>query len=183
MISCLIFDLDGTLFDQKDADAKAYSIAFAEAGVNFDEKQHKKLHGLRFEERMQIMAGSMDETTKSKIKDLKVKHYKSTFDLIKPNIGLVEFIKSDKAYKKALVTTARRRNAMNLLSHFNLDPKLFDVIITGEDVSRGKPDPECYLLALKALKISPDESLVFEDSESGVKAAKSAGIKVIKVQI
>jgi beta-phosphoglucomutase-like phosphatase (HAD superfamily) len=55
----------------------------------------------------------------------------------------------------------------------------FDVIITGEQVSKGKPDPETFLLAAKGLKLEPTSCVVFEDSFAGVAAALDAGCKCV----
>jgi beta-phosphoglucomutase-like phosphatase (HAD superfamily) len=59
--------------------------------------------------------------------------------------------------------------------------KYYDVIISGEDVKHGKPDPEPYLLACKRLGLPPDQCVVLEDASNGVKAAKAAGCKCIGI--
>ena len=56
-----------------------------------------------------------------------------------------------------------------------------DVICTGEDVRRGKPDPEIYRLCASRLGVEPEQCLVFEDSVSGVQAAKAAGCRCVAV--
>jgi beta-phosphoglucomutase-like phosphatase (HAD superfamily) len=58
---------------------------------------------------------------------------------------------------------------------------IIDVIITGDDVQKGKPDPESYLLAAQKLDVLPDECLVLEDSVNGVTAALEAGMHVIAI--
>ena len=58
---------------------------------------------------------------------------------------------------------------------------LLDQVLTSEDLSRGKPDPEGYLLAAKKLQIEPQECLVLEDSVNSVRAAKAAGMNVIAI--
>lgn len=57
----------------------------------------------------------------------------------------------------------------------------FDLLITGDMVSHGKPDPECYLIAAKELGVSVKECVVFEDAPSGILAGKNANMKVIAV--
>lgn len=56
---------------------------------------------------------------------------------------------------------------------------IFDVEITADDITKGKPDPICYLLGAEKLNVSPSECLVLEDSLFGVEAGKSAGMRVI----
>jgi len=84
--------------------------------------------------------------------------------------------------KTALVTTAREKNAMTILNHFESD-RLFNILIFGEQVSKSKPDPECYKLAITSLSVKSNECLVFEDTNIGVEAARSAGAHVLKVII
>ena len=78
----------------------------------------------------------------------------------------------------ALVTMSPRNEVTHIVHSLGLEREL-DLIITGEDVSRSKPDPEIYLLAAKRLGLPPDECLVLEDSVNGVKAALAAGMNVI----
>lgn len=58
----------------------------------------------------------------------------------------------------------------------------FNVVISGDDVVKGKPEPEIYLLCCKKLGFKPEECLVLEDSEKGIISAKSAGCKCIAVK-
>jgi len=58
----------------------------------------------------------------------------------------------------------------------------FDLVITREDVTRRKPDPEAYLLALSRLRLSAKDTIVFEDSSAGLKAATAAGCRCIAVR-
>jgi haloacid dehalogenase superfamily, subfamily IA, variant 3 with third motif having DD or ED len=57
----------------------------------------------------------------------------------------------------------------------------FPIIITAEDVSKGKPDPQVFLLAAQKLHLSPDRCVVFEDAFVGIQAAKAGGMKIIAV--
>lgn len=184
MITCLIFDLDGTLCDSMKANIKAYSLAFREVGLNFDVARYKKLFGQRFPEMMNSLAPEASEKTRMRIKTLKAEFYRDNLGLVKLNSNLYELIKSTPGkYQTALVTTASKLNVKNLLRHFKIRATLFDVIIVGEEVSNGKPDPECYLKAIKALGVEASSCLVFEDSEVGIEAAKRAGANVIRVAV
>jgi len=78
----------------------------------------------------------------------------------------------------ALVTSSQRRFVDAVLAQTGLR---FPVIVTGSDVSRGKPDPEPYLLATRRLGVPPSRSLVLEDSRTGVTAAEAAGCFVVAV--
>lgn len=186
MISCLIFDLDGTLVDSSAANVKSYSQVFSDVGLEFPAEKYRSSFGLRFPEMMDHIAPGSDAEQRAKIKTLKAKYYVENINLVRLNDSLLELIKDVKAkssHKTALVTTASRQNVDNLLSHFSINKDLFNVIIVGEDVVNGKPEPECYIKAIEFLKVKPEECIVFEDSQVGHEAAIKAGAKVVKVNI
>lgn len=79
-----------------------------------------------------------------------------------------------------LATSSDRRSTAIILKRFDLE-KYFDLVLTQEDIEKKKPDPGIYLKSASQLKISPEECVVVEDSEVGVKAAKRAGMKCIAV--
>ena len=81
---------------------------------------------------------------------------------------------------RAVATSASRHDADRLLGRTGLRDR-FEVVVTAEDVRRGKPDPEVYLLAARGLGLPPAHCLVFEDAVVGVQAARSAGMRVIGV--
>jgi HAD superfamily hydrolase (TIGR01509 family) len=81
----------------------------------------------------------------------------------------------------ALVTSGDRWKVKEVTGQLGLTG-VFAAAITVNDIRRGKPDPECYLLAAQALQKLPERCLVFEDSISGVKAATAAGTFCIGVQ-
>ena len=69
---------------------------------------------------------------------------------------------------------------MNAINHLGI-ADIFDLIYAGIDVKQGKPSPEIYNKAMDALNVSPEETLIFEDSNIGVEAAVSCGAKFIRV--
>lgn len=82
-------------------------------------------------------------------------------------------------FQLALVTGTSRSEVHRILPGYLY--RLFDGIITGNDVKKGKPDPEPYLLALKRLKIRPQEAVVIENAPFGIRSAKAAGLKCLAV--
>ncbi|MFE1364543.1 HAD family hydrolase [Streptomyces anulatus] len=78
----------------------------------------------------------------------------------------------------AVVTSGLRAHATELLAHVG-GAGLFQVIITAEDVSVGKPDPQGYLAACRALGVHPADGLAFEDAPAGVRAATAAGLRCV----
>lgn len=69
---------------------------------------------------------------------------------------------------------------MNALNYIGVTDS-FDLILAGEDVINGKPNPEIYLNVLSFFNMKPEEALIFEDSEIGMEAAKKAGISFIEI--
>ena len=82
--------------------------------------------------------------------------------------------------RTCIASTATRENLYGVLRYFLIE-SYFDIVITGENVSKGKPDPEVYLKAMNLLECEPEEAIVFEDSEVGCEAAENADLNYIKV--
>lgn len=181
MIKAIITDLDGTLVDTFDANFMSYRKSFAEIGYELSLDSYRMCFGLRFDDFMAQM-GIVSSLEKKKIQEMKKEYYPIFFHLLKPNKVLIDLLTSfhDRGLLTAIASTARKENLMNVLDFMKLAP-VFDVIFAGKDVSKGKPDPEIYLKTMEFLKVSPDETLIFEDSEIGISAARASGAKFIHV--
>jgi HAD superfamily hydrolase (TIGR01509 family) len=96
--------------------------------------------------------------------------------------GVAAFVEMlrDRGVPLAVATSARRSDMVELLGPLGLTDS-FHAVVTVEDVARGKPDPEAYLLAARRLGMPPDTCLVFEDAIVGVQAARSAGMRAFGV--
>lgn len=184
MIKALLFDLDGTLFDSKVANIKAYTSAFNDVGITLDEDRYKSLFGLKYVDMIKTLQPKIDSNTMNKIQDLKSDYYLKYISLVTPNLALIQLIRSVRGkFKIGLVTTASEINVTNLIYDSDLTESMFDVIVTGENVKKGKPDPECYILAFTKLGLKAQECCIFEDSKVGIEAAKLSGAYTIKVSI
>lgn len=181
MIKAIITDFDGTLVDTFEANLRAYQEAFHKVGLSISSEQYKCFYGLRFDSLMNVM-GVEDVRIKKIIKDAKHDIYPTFFDLIIPNYTLIDFLKKVKysGIMVSLASTARRDNLNMVLKYLSLD-ELFDLIIAGDDVIKGKPDPEIYIQTMKQLNVSPEETLIFEDSDVGVSAASVCKANFIKI--
>jgi len=179
-----ITDLDGTLCNTLEANIAAYGLAFADAGLKFDESAYRDNFGHRFDEMMQAIAPAATTEQRLFIADRKARHYKKQASLVLINEHLVDVLRHAKSnsIKVGLATTAKRRNALAVLQYFGLE-ELFDVMIFGEDVTHSKPHPECYQLAIQHLGAQPSNVLIFEDSLVGLEAARNSGAHVLKIAI
>ena len=107
-------------------------------------------------------------------------------DILEESLGLMpgftELFKTllEAGYPVAICTSARRSTALDLLGRFNITPDL-QFVIGGDEVMRGKPDPEIYHRAAKRLRMQPETLAVFEDSQVGCQAAVEAGTHAIAV--
>jgi HAD superfamily hydrolase (TIGR01509 family) len=99
-------------------------------------------------------------------------------------LGVDDFLKAiqeSKQYKTALVTASKQTQVVAILAHHGWD-ETFDTIITSEDITKFKPDPESFLVGMQKLGASPELSVVFEDSKNGAKSGKDAGCYVIGIR-
>lgn len=180
-IEAIITDFDGTLVDTYEANYLSYKEAFSKYGYELNNEKYKEYYGLRYDALCDKM--NIKEEHRSLIKELKKKIYPSNFKYLDLNENLINFIIYSKnlRIKTCIASTASKENLYNVLNHFCI-AQYFDVIITGEDVKFGKPNPEVYLKALEKLNIKNDQAIVFEDSEVGCLAAYDAGINYIKIK-
>lgn len=181
MIKAIITDFDGTLVDTFEANLRAYQKAFNDVGLNLTADKYRQCFGYRFE-RFMVAMGVHDNKTSNYIREAKKDYYPQFFEYLTPNIALIELIASYRALggKTAIASTARKENLMNVVNYLGLSD-MFDLIYAGVDVIQGKPSPEIYLKTMEELGVKADETLIFEDSEVGIQAAKSSGAKYMVV--
>lgn len=180
-IKLLITDFDGTLVNTFEANYLAYQKAFETYNLQLNREMYQACFGLRFDAFMD-RAGILNESIQKGIRELKSSFYPDFFDRLIVNQPLLLMLRSFKQAGglTAVASTARLKNLMNALSYIHATD-VFSLILAGEDVKQGKPDPEIYNTVLNRLHILPEEALVFEDSSVGMKAAEAAGIAYVKV--
>jgi len=183
MLKAVIFDLDDVLVSSMRAHARAYQKALHEAGIDITIEEYLKHTGATGKE---ILRRISQEKGKELNIDWVYERKKETFPEFAAEIvrieGAIELVKALKGkLKMALVTSSSRASLSVTLGRISDITDCFNVVITGEDVGRGKPHPEPFLKATELLNVKPEECLVFEDSDIGIEAAKEAGMKTIKV--
>lgn len=98
-----------------------------------------------------------------------------------PIPGVMEFMKQLKAASvpMAVVTSSNKAKMENVYRHYPDFKDIVGHVFTSESFTRSKPDPECFLMAMHALRGTPEDTVVFEDSVNGLKAARASGATVV----
>lgn len=173
-----LFDMDGTLFDTKEVNFKAYQEAFKEQGYELKYADFQKYClGRQFKDFMPNLIPNNKDVYPI-IHKRKKELYPKYLKMARVNqhlINMARMLKKD--YTLAIVTTASLQNTMDILNNFELFD-LFDFLITGEDVKMNKPDPECYFKAIEKAKVPIEDVIIFEDSKPGIMAAEQTGATV-----
>lgn len=172
----VIVDLDGTLFDTKDVNYHAYKEAITPYGYDMDYKYYCEYCNGRHYTDFLPQITTDDEKILSEMHKAKKAAYKKYLDKAVLNKGLVDIITSLKnsGYKTAVVTTASKQNCHDVLQEFSMFD-LFDLILTRDEISKSKPDPEGFLKAMACFDALAEDTIIFEDSDVGLEAADRSG--------
>ncbi len=175
MNKALLFDLDGTLLHSDRLHIQVFIDQFAELGKQIDTDYYlTHIHGGANE---QIYSSHFPDLDAAALADEKEARFREQLgDSFPPMPGLPALLEQAKieGWKMAVVTNAPRVNADAMLSALGLSD-WFEVVIIGEECEKGKPDPAPYQAGMKALDVTPNNAIAFEDSPSGMRAARSAG--------
>lgn len=130
------------------------------------------------------MVGFSDMADIQSLRRRKVELYPNYFEHVRLNSELWEWCQMMRRMgsKVYIVSTGHIQNIRNVMHHLGLEEGI-DHIISGDDVSRPKPHPDCFLMAMEREGVSPDESIIFEDSEVGLEAAKRTGAPYVKIAL
>lgn len=184
MIKGVIFDMDGVLVDNRDAHIEAFEIICRKYGVPFDCEKFMPTFGMTNDLILERLMPEVIKTTDwKKIAVEKENIYREIFErTIAPAKGLVDFLNALKkeGYKTAVGSSGNTPNVNFVLDRCGI-AGYFDAIANGDMITRGKPDPEVYLLAAKKLELAPGECIVVEDAPVGIRAARSAGESVVAI--
>lgn len=178
-----IFDSDGVVVETVGLHFKAWKKMFSEYNkeFNFDDYK-KKVDGIsRISGAKAILTDlSLDEVKKAAAR--KQRYFLEFLEKegVKPYPGALNLINELKKNNIKIAVISASKNCRKVLKKAGAID-LFDVVISGHDVTKGKPNPEIFLLASERLKLNTDECVVFEDAVLGVEAAKKGGFKCIGI--
>ena len=181
----MIFDLDGVLIHSMPMHLLAWRRYLESFGMSSGELEHL-MHGKRNPELIRELFGP------DLADDVVFEHGAAKERLFRQLLleagaaayrvpGLMEFLERYKQIPKAIGSNAEPANIDFVLDQFGLRP-YFQAIVDGQQVERPKPFPDIYLKAAAQLNFPPRDCVVFEDSPTGVEAARAAGMRVVAVE-
>lgn len=183
MIKGVIFDMDGLMIDSETVTYEMFVRKLKLLGhYDFNEEDYKKVLGKNKKGICQVIIDKYG-------KDFPIVEFwddthiwldeslRNHVPIKKGLIELLEYLKANN-YKTVVATSSERARVLEILTNGHI-LQYFDDMVCGDDVSKGKPDPETFLLACQKLDILPEEGLVLEDSEAGILAAYRGHIDVI----
>lgn len=178
-----IFDQDGLMFDTEVIFSRAWVLAGEKLGVSVPEEFCLAVKGAGGESTKQIVRDWFPEIDCEAFIALT---YRISYGIQKQTLpekpGLHEILAffRSQGVKLAVASSSSRQNVEGNLERSGIRA-CFDAVVTGEDVSRGKPDPEAFLTAAARLGLEPSDCYVFEDSYNGVRAGHAAGCCTIMI--
>lgn len=176
--------MDGVLIDSEMFYFNRRMTFFDSIGIEPGTREFKNFIGLSDNRLWEFLVPD-DET---KRKELKEKYFnyrkKNSIDFIKVLNKSAKYVITklkSKDIKVAIASSSEKKEILRMVKECELD-QFIDFIISGEECSESKPNPEIYNKATKALGLSPKEVIAIEDSELGIAAAKAANIEVIALE-
>ncbi len=185
MIKGVLFDLDGVIADTLHFHFLAWQHMFAERGGSVSEQTVLLHEGRASREILPILmkeAGvDIPEEEWHDLIERKREYFRSIVRMgyYADSFEIIEALKQ-RGFKVALVTACALKNMQHALN--SEQQKYFDFIITGDEVSRAKPNPDPYLAAARHLGLKAEECVVVENAPLGIEAAKNAGMYCIAIE-
>jgi len=184
MLSAIIFDLDGVLADSEPWWSRIDAKLLAEYGVTYHSEYHKNVVGVSYWLAVEFYKKTfgLSAPTKEMMRrrgEIATEFFANRVGLF-PNVSEVLDQLREMKLHLAVATSSVSASARPFLDRHQLTG-FFEVVVTGEEVERGKPAPDIYLRAAQKLGMSGDACLVVEDALPGVAAAKEADMRVAAI--
>lgn len=186
-IKAILFDMDGVLIEAKEWHYEALNRALDLFGMPISRHDHlTTFNGLPTRKKLEML--SLEKGLPKELHEfLNEMKQQYTMDMVqvqcKP-LFVHEYALSclkARGYQLAVCSNSVRNTVVTMMQKAGLDGYL-DIMISNEDVSKGKPDPEMYLKAISHFNLKPEECLIVEDNENGIRAAKASGAHLLVVK-
>src|SRR4051812_35239906 len=179
-----IFDWDGVVIDSHAQHEESWGLLFQELDRPMPEGFFKRTFGMRNQQIIPMcfdFVRADDPAEIARLGDRKEVLYREILcrDGIEPLPGVVSLLREMQAMRlpRALGSSSPRLNIETVMAMAGLEG-LFDAVVSAEDVTIGKPDPQVFLKAAEKIDRAPANCIVFEDAHVGIEAGKRAGMKV-----
>jgi beta-phosphoglucomutase family hydrolase len=177
-----LFDCDGTVVDSMPLHYIAWKQALEEWGCTYEEELFYSWGGRPIREIIRLL--NEQQGLKMPVEEVAIRKENLYFDLLPQLKAIPEVVEHiDAMYGKipfAVASGSRRDSVESSLKITGLIDK-FETLVCADDYKRGKPAPDCFLLAAERLNVTPKDCLVFEDTELGIEEATAAGMAAVKV--
>jgi len=188
VIKAILFDMDGVLIDAKDWHYDALNRALEHFGYTISRESHlSTFDGLPTRRKLQMLSNSkglpsglhefLNQLKQSYTIEISYQRCKPVFN---HQYALSKLRRE--GYKMAVCSNSVRQSIEAMMKLSALAPYL-DLIVSNEDVAKGKPDPEMYNKAMRTLGVAPDQCLILEDNDHGIQAAKASGGHLLKIGV
>ena len=187
MIKGFLFDLDGVIVDTAKYHFMAWKRLADELGIDFTIEDNERLKGVSRMASLDIILeiGNKKISAEEKVTAAKRKNdwyvdYITKMPAEEVLPGALEFMQKAKERGIKIALGSASKNAQTILDRLNISD-YFDAIISGNEVTQAKPDPEVFLKGAKELGLQPEECIVFEDAEAGIEAAINGNMKSVGI--
>lgn len=183
MIKAAIFDMDGLLIDSERLIMQACISAAQQVGITYTQAEYVELIGRAGPDSTRIMTAQLGGTERFNLVmqglDARLENLNNTFPLKPGARALLQHYQASNIVCSVASSSAKHHITHRLTQAGVSD--YFQHITSGQEVERGKPNPDIYLLAIQKLGLPAEACIAFEDSEMGARAAIAAGLKVVVV--
>ncbi|MPR36496.1 beta-phosphoglucomutase [Salmonirosea aquatica] len=186
-LKACLFDLDGVVVDTAQFHYAAWKSLANQLGFDLTPEQNEQLKGVSRMESLDIILEignvKLDEGTKQRMAAEKNQHYLELCQQMTPEDvlpGVRDFMDQLVAASIKIGLGSASKNARLILAHINMLDR-FATIVDGTRITKGKPDPETFLLGAQDLGVEPTDCVVFEDAVAGIQAAKNGGMVAVGV--
>lgn len=183
MMKAAILDFDGVIADTERTKFETVNMLLSREGLKIEKEDFSSFIGKKTGNILREKFPSLSSVKSREIAEKRREMELSNINSIKLIPGIRELLTymKDEHYRIAICTGSRKPFVMRILEKNSLT-QYFNVIVTGEDFSSSKPNPEGFLIALERLGAQKENCIIIEDSPAGLQAAKSAGIKSYAIE-
>ncbi|MBZ2174433.1 HAD family phosphatase [Schnuerera sp. xch1] len=184
-MKAIIFDMDGVIVNSEPLHFELERELLKELGGNISKEEHDKFVGTTDYNMWTAFRKQFNlKPSVERMIEMKKERFIKSIHRIELIDNFKEFMLTiyNGGYPMAIASSNNKKAVNEIVKKFDLD-RYMKFVISGEEVNKGKPNPEIFLTAANKMNVDPSECLVIEDADNGVKAAKAAGMKCIGLDL